>query len=85
MNKREAFAVAGCFPFLLALTLIDKSEGIYVRVSIVIPSKILLICKGPKNNGETNSNEGNEMHQNIKETIAKNKETIEKIRKILQK
>ena len=35
-----------------------------------------------KNNHETN---GNEMHQTIKETIAKNKEIIEKNRKILRK
>jgi hypothetical protein len=32
-----------------------------------------------------NETNGNEMHQNIKETIAKNKELIEKNRKILRK
>ena len=38
-----------------------------------------------KNNHETNENEGNERHLTIKETIAKNKEIIERTRKILQK
>lgn len=37
------------------------------------------------NNHETMINEGNEIQQDIKETIAKNKELIEKTREILRK
>ncbi|MFL0582608.1 hypothetical protein ACH0B6_08550 [Solibacillus silvestris] len=37
-----------------------------------------------KNNSETNSNEDNEMLENIKVTIEKNKEVIEENRKILE-